>query len=38
MNYRLGPNVVLRPEYRYDWSPALDYEQGYFGMDVVATY
>ncbi len=38
MNYRLSPNVLLRPEYRYDWSPALDYEQGYFGMDVVATF
>ncbi|MDG1874562.1 MAG: outer membrane beta-barrel protein [Mariniblastus sp.] len=38
VNYKLGSNVTIRPEYRYDWSPALDYNQGYFGMDMIATF
>jgi len=37
-NYRLTPNLIARPEYRVDWSPALDYSVGYFGVDFVATY
>lgn len=38
VNFRVNPNIVLRPEYRYDWSPALDYDEAYFGFDVVATF
>lgn len=38
MNYKVSPNVMVRPEYRYDWSPALDYDTGYFGVDLIATY
>ena len=38
INYRPTANWILRPEYRYDWSPALGYEQGYFGIDAVTTF
>jgi len=38
LNYKVNQNVTIRPEYRYDRSPALDYDQGYFGFDVVATF
>ena len=38
VNLMLNANVRLRPEYRYNWSPALDYEEGAFAMDIVATY
>lgn len=38
LNIKPSQNLIIRPEYRYDWSPALDYEQGYFGMDIIALY
>jgi len=38
LNIKPSQNLIIRPEYRYDWSPALDYEQGYFGVDVIALY
>ena len=38
VNRRLNANLMVRPEYRVDWSPALDYSEGYFGMDVIATF
>ena len=40
LNYRPGgnPNLVFRPEMRLDWSPALDYSKGTFGIDFVLTY
>lgn len=38
MNYKIDRNITLRPEYRVDWSPALGYSEGFFGMDVVATF
>ncbi len=38
MNYRINPNLIMRPEYRYDYSPAVDYEQGTFAVDFVATF
>ena len=38
VNRRLNPNLTIRPEYRVDWSPALGYSEGYFGMDVIATF
>ena len=37
-NYLLAPNVMLRPEYRYDWSGGASYNQGIFGFDLVATF
>lgn len=37
-NVQLDPNIMLRPEFRYDWSPGADYEQGIFGVDLVATF
>ena len=36
LNIRPTANVVVRPEYRYDWSPAADFEQSTFGIDVIA--
>ena len=38
VNYLLTPNVMLRPEYRYDWSGGANYNQGIFGFDLVATF
>ena len=38
LNLRPNSNMVIRPEYRYNYSPALDYEEGVFGVDVVVTY
>ncbi len=38
VNYKLAPNIMLRPEYRYDWSEGADYNQGTFGFDLVATF
>lgn len=41
VNYRPHANVVVRPEWRYDWFPASavsGYEQGIFGVDVILTY
>lgn len=37
-NVKPTQNLIIRPEYRYDWSPAVNYEQGYFGMDVIALF
>jgi len=38
MNYKINPNLIMRPEYRYDYSPAVDYEQGTFAVDFIATF
>ncbi len=38
VNYKPHANIVVRPEYRVDWSPALGYEEGYFGVDVIALF
>ncbi len=48
LNYRPHANVVIRPEWRYDWSPtdqqvATDtgvegYNNGTFGIDAIFTY
>lgn len=37
-NYRVHANVMLRPEFRYDWSEGADYNEGVLGMDLVATF
>ena len=37
-NWKPQANLTFRPEYRYDWSPALGYDVGYFGIDMIATY
>lgn len=36
-NIILSESVRIRPEYRYDWSPALGYDEPTFGIDVVIT-
>ena len=38
VNYKPHANLIIRPEYRYDWSPALGYDEGYVGVDVIALY
>jgi hypothetical protein len=38
INYKPCANMVVRPEYRYDWSPALNYNQGIFAIDMILTY
>ena len=38
MNVRASANTILRPEIRYDWSPAADYEQAIFGIDAITTF
>jgi len=38
LNIKPTQNLIVRPEYRYDWSPALGYEQGYVGVDVIALF
>jgi hypothetical protein len=41
INYMPCPNVVIRPEIRYDWTPASvasDYDRTIFGIDMVVTY
>jgi hypothetical protein len=38
VNLRATANVIVRPEYRVDWSPALGYDEGYFGVDVIALF
>jgi hypothetical protein len=47
VNYRPHANLVIRPEIRYDWTPAADtvnaavprdYNQTWFGVDAVFTY
>ena len=38
LNYKINANTVIRPEYRYDYSPALNYTNSGFAMDVVVTY
>ena len=38
VNRRLASNLLIRPEYRVDWSPALGYSEGFFAMDAILTY
>lgn len=38
VNVRLADCLIWRPEYRQDWSPALDYDEEIFGMDMILTY
>ncbi|HEY3391542.1 MAG TPA: outer membrane beta-barrel protein, partial [Lacipirellulaceae bacterium] len=47
VNYRAHANLVIRPEVRYDWTPAEDavnaslgedYNQTWFGVDAILTY
>jgi hypothetical protein len=47
INYRPHANLVVRPEIRYDWTPAADtvnaavgdnYNQTWFGVDAVLTF
>ena len=38
VNIRQSANLIFRPEYRYDWSPAADYDESYFGVDAILTF
>lgn len=37
-NYKVNENIMVRPEFRYDWSEGADYNQGILGVDVIATF
>jgi hypothetical protein len=37
-NIHLGNHLVIRPEGRVDWSPALGYSEGIGAVDMVVTY
>lgn len=37
-NLRKCANVIVRPEFRYDWSPAVGYDVSYFGVDTILTF
>lgn len=37
-NVKLLGNLLMRPEYRHDWSPANDYRQDIFACDMILTY
>ena len=37
-NIRPHANLVFRPEVRFDWSPAADYDESYFGVDAIVTF
>jgi len=38
LNYKINSNLVVRPEYRRDWSEGADYQENVFGIDFVMTY
>ena len=38
LNIKPTQNLIIRPEYRYDWSPALNYDEGYVGIDFIALF
>ena len=38
LNYKMGENMTVRPEIRYDWSPAVNYDESIFGIDFVMTF
>ena len=47
LNYKPHANVVVRPEVRYDWTPAetrvsaaagVDYDETVFGVDMIVTF
>lgn len=37
-NIRTTANSILRPEVRFDWSPAANYDQTVFGVDAIFTF
>ena len=37
-NVRPHANVIIRPEVRFDWSPAANYDESYFGVDAIFTF
>jgi hypothetical protein len=38
VNIQVLKRSVLRPEYRYEWSPGLNYDQGIFGVDWITVF
>ena len=37
-NIRPHANLVVRPEVRFDWSPAANYDETIFGIDTIFTF
>ncbi|MCA9263989.1 MAG: porin [Planctomycetales bacterium] len=38
LNYKPHANITMRPEIRWNWSPALDFDEAVFGMDWYLTF
>lgn len=38
LNYKPMANLVVRPEWRYDWNPGTSNEFGTFGVDAILTF
>ena len=38
VNFTIIENLVIRPEYRHDWSPGIGLVSDIFGIDAVLTY
>jgi len=38
LNYKPTDNIVIRPELRHDWCPAIDYEATGFGVDAIWSF
>lgn len=38
VNYQPRSNVIVRPEVRYDWSPAASYDEAYVGLDAILRF
>ena len=38
LNVRPLDSLVIRPEVRFDWSPAADYDESYYGIDAVWSF
>lgn len=38
LNITPADNLIIRPEYRYQWNPGSGVEQGIFGVDAIVTF
>lgn len=38
VNLQLADNLIVRPEYRNQWSPTFGAQESIFGMDMILTY
>jgi len=38
VNIKLLDNLIMRPEFRKDWVPGLDFDEEIVAMDMILTY